>query len=300
MIQKIENMLYKLSTNQSSDERISILQSVANRKERKLMGIQKSILTPYKGLNEFINFRQGWLITIGARPGMGKTAFALNLLRHTARGNNVLYVNMEMENSEVIERMIAAEGNIALTLVKEESWNSIDESIRKKVELAEDKIGKLNFEQLDVTNLSFEYIINNIKKAVKEQKRDLIVVDFLQMMSQPGYQNKTYEIQYMVTRLKLLSVELNTCIVLLSQLNREVETRPGNNPIMADLKDSGAIEQSSNVIILLSSTDSGCGEIGTSNAKLELKIAKNRKGKTGKMNLFYNKETQNIYEEGTQ
>ena len=300
MIQKIENMLYKLSTNQSSDERISILQSVANRKERKLMGIQKSILTPYKGLNEFINFRQGWLITIGARPGMGKTAFALNLLRHTARENNVLYVNMEMENSEVIERMIAAEGNIALTLVKEESWNSIDESIRKKVELAEDKIGKLNFEQLDVTNLSFEYIINNIKKAVKEQKRDLIVVDFLQMMSQPGYQNKTYEIQYMVTRLKLLSVELNTCIVLLSQLNREVETRPGNNPIMADLKDSGAIEQSSNVIILLSSTDSGCGEIGTSNAKLELKIAKNRKGKTGKMNLFYNKETQNIYEEGTQ
>ena len=200
IIKKAEDMLYKISTNQSSDERISILQSVANRKERKLMGIQKSILTPYKGLNEFINFRQGWLITIGARPGMGKTAFALNLLRHTARENNVLYVNMEMENSEVIERMIAAEGNIALTLVKEESWNSIDESIRKKVELAEDKIGKLNFEQLDVTNLSFEYIINNIKKAVKEQKRDLIVVDFLQMMSQPGYQNKTYEIQYMVTR----------------------------------------------------------------------------------------------------
>ena len=299
IIKKAEDMLYKISTNQNSDERISILQSVANRKERKLMGIQKSILTPYKGLNEFINFRQGWLITIGARPGMGKTAFALNLLRHTARENNVLYVNMEMENSEVIERMIAAEGNIALTLVKEESWNSIDESIRKKVELAEDKIGKLNFEQLDVTNLSFEYIINNIKKAVKEQKRDLIVVDFLQMMSQPGYQNKTYEIQYMVTRLKLLSVELNTCIVLLSQLNREVETRPGNNPIMADLKDSGAIEQASNVIILITSTDSGCGEIGTSHAKLELKIAKNRKGKTGKLNLFYNKETQNIYEEVT-
>ena len=300
IIKKAEDMLYKISTNQSSDERISILQSVANRKERKLMGIQKSILTPYKGLNEFINFRQGWLITIGARPGMGKTAFALNLLRHAGRENNVLYVNMEMENSEVIERMIAAEGNIALTLVKEESWNSIDESIRKKVELAEDKIGKLNFEQLDVTNLSFEYIINNIKKAVKEQKRDLIVVDFLQMMSQPGHQNKTYEIQYMVTRLKLLSVELNTCIVLLSQLNREVETRPGNNPIMADLKDSGAIEQASNVIILLTSTDFGCGEIGTSHAKLELKIAKNRKGKTGKIKLFYDKETQNIYEEVTQ
>ena len=88
--------------------------------------------------------------------------------------------------------------------------------------------------------------------------------------------------------------------MLLSQLNRDVENRAGNIPIMADLKDSGAIEQSSNVIILLSSTDSGCGEIGTSHAKLELKIAKNRKGKTGKMNLFYNKETQKIYEEVTQ
>ena len=147
-------------------------------------------------------------------------------------------------------------------------------------------------------NNDFNFIVRKIKKEHEREKLNVVIIDYLTLMTASGFQSKNYEVEYMANRLKLLATELNCCIVILAQLNRAVETRgTDKRPLLADLRDSGGIEQASNVVAFLHREDyyrKNTEENKNDFSFLEFIIRKNRSGELGTVTLGYNKKIQRI------
>ena len=257
--------------------------------ENQLQGIK----TPYNCLSNLVFFERGSLITIGARPAMGKTAFGLNLARLTSKEHNVLYVNLEMSESQIIDRMVSAESKVALWKINKGKTTEFE---KKQIIVGLTKFEKTKFRILDVEDNNFSLIINRIRRIHKKERQELIIIDYLTLMQAKGHQSKNYEVEYMSNRLKLLAKELDTCIIILAQLNRGLENRAQKKPQLSDLRDSGGIEQASNVVLLLHRPDYYIEESRSTISDLQVIIAKNRSGGTGAITLGYNLETQEIKE----
>ena len=141
-------------------------------------------------------------------------------------------------------------------------------------------------------------IVNKIRIAHKKNPFKLVVIDYLTMMrSSKKFQNRNLEVEYMANALKMLSKDLNTCIVVLAQLNRSNEARTGKNkkPEMSDLRDSGGIEQAADIIGLLYREDYYDEEMKNEDfVFLEMLIRKNRQGRTGDITFGFQKSSQRI------
>ena len=253
----------------------------------------QGIKTPFDCLSNLVFFEKGSLITIGARPAMGKTAFGLNLSRLTAKKHNVLYVNLEMSESQIIDRMVAAESKVELWKI---SKGLTSEDEKKVIVMSVSKMDDLKLRVLDIEDNNFNLIINKIRRIQQKEPQQLIVIDYLTLMQAKGHQSKNYEVEYMANRLKLLAKELDTCIVILAQLNRGLETRSDKKPLLSDLRDSGGIEQASNVVLLLHRADYYVEGANNTISDLQVIVAKNRSGSTGTVTLGYNLKTQEIKE----
>ena len=254
----------------------------------------QGIETPYKCLSDLIFFEKGSLITIGARPAMGKTAFGLNLARLTAKENNVLYVNLEMSESQIIDRLVSAESKVDLWKISKGFTTEIEKRV---IVSAVSKMENLKLRVLDIEDNNFNVIINKIRRIQQKEKQELIIIDYLTLMQAKGHQSKNYEVEYMSNRLKLLAKELDTCIIVLAQLNRGLESRADKKPMLSDLRDSGGIEQASNVVLLLHRADHYIEGSNNTISDLQVIVAKNRSGSTGIATLGYNLKTQAIKEE---
>ena len=258
---------------------------------------EKSIIkTPFEDINHFFTFEPGSLVTVGARPAMGKTAFALNLALLTAKKYNVLYINLEMSNVQIMQRFLAIGTGIELNKIKNKKLSNEELS---KINLAISKLQESQFRSMSCEdNSDFDFIIRKIKKEHEKENLKVIIIDYLTLMNAKGFQSKNYEVEYMANRLKLLATELNCCIVVLAQLNRAVETRgTDKRPLLADLRDSGGIEQASNVVAFLHREDYYRKDnLDNQNAfsELEFIIRKNRSGELGIVKLGFNKKLQRI------
>ena len=316
MQQKAELMLFNISKGQfESDTRTSaeLIKDFKSSNENNL-----KISTPYEKLNNNdVNFHQGELMVIGARPSMGKTAFALNLLRLLSeRGNKTVFVNLEMKPFDILSRIMSAALNVPLKVTKIDNKKNIPEILQEPYQKFLEEFSGYNYNQIDVDDYNFNNITAKISKLLRQEHKDIVVIDYLQQMSCDGHQNMTYSIQHMLKELKSLARKYKTCIVVLSQINREGDTAPSKTnkndnkneikeevlPTMKNLKDSGFIEQVADGILLLHRPDYGSygmNELQLAEKKLNVInviIAKNRNGATGKIDLFYNKDTQRIYE----
>ncbi|MCP1226778.1 DnaB-like helicase C-terminal domain-containing protein, partial [Sebaldella sp. S0638] len=213
------------------------------------------IYTGYSDLDKYVFLEKGSLITIGARPSMGKTAFGLNLAYKNAVKHNVLYVNIEMNTKQITNRILASMSGVLLKKIKKTKGEVLTDddiaAISRKMSMFE----KLKLGILDCKNNKFEIIVQGIKKAHEKTPLSLIVIDYLTLMQAKGYSTKNIEVEEMANRLKALAKELDTCIVVLAQLNRAVEKRADTRPILMDLRDSGGIEQASNVVMFLHRED---------------------------------------------
>ena len=250
------------------------------------------IMTGYKDLDDYFMLEAGSLVTIGARPATGKTAFGINLAYINALKHDVLYVNLEMNKNQITNRILGSMSSVPLTkIIKKEIGDYEAKKIADKLEIFE----KLKLRLLDCTDNNFNVIVQKIKRMHEKNKFKLIVVDYLTLMQAKGFANKTLEVEYMANKLKLLSTELNTCIVVLAQLNRQVEQRADKKPMLSDLRDSGGIEQASNVVCMLYRSDYYSEEQNDVKiSTLEVLIRKNRNGQVGEVKLAYNKEIQSI------
>lgn len=241
--------------------------------------------------------QKGDLIIIAGRPGMGKTAFAMNIVEHVAISSTqpkpVAIFSLEMPTEQLVLRMISSFGHIGGSKLRDGSmtetdWNSFNHAVRA---LEENVI--LIDETPSITPTEIRAKCRRLKR--KHPELSLIMVDYLQLMTVYGKnENRVQEISEISRSLKALAKEINVPVMALSQLNRGVESRPkaakGRMPQMADLRESGSIEQDADIIGFVY-RDEQYHDDGYSNpeeiGKADIKISKHRNGPTGNIKLAF-------------
>ncbi len=274
-------------------EQITIL---ANQKNH-MVGVP----TGFKDVDDLIHgFRGGDLVILAARPGVGKTSFALNLATNAAKaGVAVTFFSLEMGAEQLVQRILCSEARVSLSklrsgLIAEGDWGALAEH--------SGKLSQLDFYIDDAPGLT---ILEARAKArrelhgIKEGQKGLIVVDYLQLMQpSPGTKNKSTNDQVgEISRgLKILAKEMNMPVIALSQLSRAVEQRgKDKRPMLSDLRDSGSIEQDADIVMFI---DRSMNEIEAESESrpdlgtAKLIVAKHRNGATRDIDLaFYSEFT---------
>ncbi|MEO8672719.1 MAG: replicative DNA helicase [Tahibacter sp.] len=226
------------------------------------------------------------LIIVAARPAMGKTAFSLNMAEHVAMKTKkaVAVFSMEMSASQLAFRLISSMGRINQQHlrtgdIEETEWPRVTSAITM---LADTKI----FID-DTPSLSPSELRARSRRLKREHDLGLIVIDYLQLMQVPGNkENRATEISEISRNLKALAKELNVPVVALSQLNRSLEQRQDKRPVMADLRESGAIEQDADLIMFIYRDDYYNPE-SPDKGLAEIIIGKQRSGPTGTIKLTF-------------
>lgn len=189
------------------------------------------------------------LVVVGGRPSMGKTAFAMNIANRAAVNHQVTVFSLEMPEEALHERSLSMIGDIDYKYIRNGEIAKTEEGCAL-LNKATKTINRLNLYIDDTPALTAFQIRARARNQKRRHGLDLIVIDYLQLMSSASRsENKAQEIGETTRLLKALAKELNVPIILLSQLNRELEKRPNKRPIMADLRESGAIEQDADLII---------------------------------------------------
>jgi replicative DNA helicase len=191
------------------------------------------------------------MIVVAARPGMGKTAFALNIAHKAAlrADAKVLIFSLEMSKEQLVHRFLSLESRVELTRLREGKLNDEEWD---RIHTATDVLLKADIFIDDTPGVPVLEIKNKARRLKAERGLDLIIVDYLQLMSEGNRtENRNQEISVISRMLKQLAREMECPVIVLSQLSREVERRKDKLPILSDLRDSGAIEQDADIIIFL-------------------------------------------------
>lgn len=245
------------------------------------------VTTGFKDLNKKINGLQRTdLILVAARPAMGKTAFALNLVQNAAiKGNaSVAVFSLEMSKEQLAQRMIAAQSNVELKKMKTGTLNDADwpRIISAMAVMSDAKI----FID-DTPGIKINELRSKCRKLKMEQGLDLVMIDYLQLMeSDSKNESRQQEISKISRSLKILAKELDCPVVALSQLSRAPEQRADHRPVLSDLRESGAIEQDADIVMFLY-RDEYYHSDSEKKDLAEIIIAKNRHGETGSVELVW-------------
>lgn len=228
------------------------------------------------------------LIVLAARPAMGKTSFALNIAEYAAlrTGKAVAVFSMEMSSSQLAFRLISSLGRVDQQHLKtgnleDEDWSRVTSAITM-----------LNEARIfidDTPALSPVELRSRARRMAREHDLGLIVIDYLQLMQVPGNrENRATEISEISRSLKALAKELNVPVIALSQLNRSLESRTDKRPVMADLRESGAIEQDADMIVFIYRDEYYNKENSPDKGLAEIIIGKHRNGPTDTIKLVFN------------
>ena len=242
-------------------------------------------------------FQPGSLNVIAARPSMGKTALALNIAQFGGRQSEnpcVLIFSLEMSREQLMQRMFSAQSGVRLSEMMNGLLSERDiESIKEASTILSERNIYIN-DGSELSAIDFRTKCRRFKTHHPELA--LIVVDYLQLMKmkEDRNSNRQYEVAEISRVMKSVAVELECPVIALSQLSREVERRVTKKPQLSDLRDSGAIEQDADTVILLYREDyyddDGEKLYSKQNSKAELRVAKNRNGRTGNCNLTFQRE----------
>jgi replicative DNA helicase len=243
-------------------------------------------VSPWPSLNEIISgFRPGALYIIGARPGVGKTIVGLQIAWELSKTGPVSFHSLEMGRNELYNRIIASEaqvyiGNIEKGTLKEHDWLKIA-NVRTKIQSHQLAIHDKSGQNL----LQIRALANSVK-GTGELKA--IVVDYLGLIQDTEKGRKRYEmITDISIGLKNLARDLNVPVIALAQLNRGPEQRKDSEPDMADLRDSGGIEQDADAVILLHRVSIAEDQFDWQKSWMVMKVAKNRHGALGQVGLKF-------------
>ena len=250
--------------------------------------------TGYKDIDKkLLGLQNGDLIIIAARPSMGKTALALNMVENIVTNKEieggVLVFSLEMPAESLTTRLLASHAKIDQQKVRSSNMNKND--LNKFME-SSSKLKDLPLYIDDSSMLTPMELRARARRIARQEPNglSLIVVDYLQLMQLPvSTENRVNQISEISRSLKMLAKELKVPVVALSQLNRQVEQRPNRRPLMADLRDSGAIEQDADVILFIYREQQYDDDTEVGN-KAEIIIGKQRNGPIGTVNLTYLKE----------
>lgn len=228
------------------------------------------------------------LILIAARPAMGKTAFVLNLAEYIAlhSKSTIAIFSLEMSKDQLVKRLLAMNSHVDSQKIRtgnleDEEWDRLVSSVRQ--------IGHSHLVIDDTSGITVSELRSKCRRLKIEQNLDLVVIDYLQLMS-GGHsrrnENRQQEISEISRSLKVMARELNVPVIALSQLSRAVEQRPDKRPMLSDLRESGAIEQDADVVMFLY-RDEYYNPDSEDAGQAEVIIAKQRSGPTGTVKLSW-------------
>jgi replicative DNA helicase len=249
------------------------------------------IPTDYHDIDRLLGgLQKSDLIILAARPGMGKTSLGLNIAKNVARHD--LYVavfSLEMGTEQLVQRLISSDSGIDSQKLR---LGTLDVNEFRLFQEAADRLSRLPIFLDDTVGISPTQLRTKARRLHREHKLDLVIVDYLQLMNgrqgDRGNQNREQEISYISQALKELARELEIPVLALAQLNRGVEQRADKRPMMSDLRESGAIEQNSDVIMFIYRDDVYNEDSEKPNIA-EVIIAKHRNGPTGTVELLFEK-----------
>ncbi|MBG9368032.1 replicative DNA helicase [Streptococcus sp. NLN64] len=238
-------------------------------------------------------FHEDQLIILGARPGVGKTAFALNIAQNigSKTGMTVAIFSLEMGAESMVDRMLSSEGLIHNHAIK--TGQLTDEEWRK-VTIAQANLASAPIYIDDTAGIRITEIRSRARKLAKETGNlGLVLIDYLQLITGTGRENRQQEVSEISRQLKILAKELKVPVLALSQLSRGLEQRQDKRPVLSDIRESGSIEQDADIVAFLYRDDyyRSEGEEDTEpNNKIEVIIEKNRSGARGTVELLFQKE----------
>ena len=294
VLEQTEKQVFELVQKRNTGDFVPIKQVVLNaldkiEKSSKTKGTVTGIPTGFIDLDyKTSGLQPSDLILVAARPSMGKTAFVLNIAQHVAFRSNktVAIFSLEMSKEQLVNRLFSLESQVDAQLLR--TGNLKDSDWEKLIEGA-GVIGKSKMIIDDTPGISISELRSKCRKFKLEQGLDLIIIDYLQLMTgRVGgrAESRQQEISDISRSLKGLARELNVPVIALSQLSRAVEQRPDHRPMMSDLRESGAIEQDADVVMFIYRDDYYNKDTDMKNIA-EIIIAKQRNGPIGTVNLAW-------------
>jgi replicative DNA helicase len=294
-IDNTEEKIFDLVRRRKASEFVRINQVVGEVKEkaesRKNKGALTGLSTGFGIMDQITSGLQPEeLIILAARPSMGKSAFAMNIALNVAKHNkdqkaSVAVFSLEMSNEQLVGRMMASESRVENRKIKTgeltpKEWQFVDSAV--------ESLGRLNVFFDDSSAISVQDIRSKCRKLRQEGKLDFVVIDYLQLIKgddSKGGVNRQEEVAKISRQLKTMARELKIPVMALSQLSRGVEKRDDKRPVLADLRESGSIEQDADIVLFLY-RDEYYSHGKEDNGETELSFAKNRQGSVGNVLLF--------------
>jgi replicative DNA helicase len=295
IVEESEQSIFAISQQHVKRDFIQLKDALAESFDRldelqKNSGKLRGVPTGFKDLDhKLAGLQPSNLVIFAARPGMGKTSFALNIAQHVAVNANlpVGIFSLEMSQEELVDRLLVAQADIDAWKLK---TGRLDERDFDKLSHAMGQLAEAPLFIDDTPGASIGEIRTKARRLQSEHGLKLIVVDYLQLIKGRNQENRVQEVSEISQGLKNLARELKVPVLALSQLNRSVENRGGNKkPMLADLRESGAIEQDADVVMFIYREDP------ENMSDVTLDVQKHRNGATGEMKLYFVGERTKFY-----
>lgn len=245
--------------------------------------------------NKLAGLHKSNLVILAARPGVGKTTFALNIALHAAMKEKrpVGFFSLEMSKEELVDRLLVGQADIDAWRLK---TGKLSEDDTKKLVAAMGELSEAQIYIDDTPGLSILEMRTKARKLKSEKGLDLLVVDYLQLANGgKKFESRVQEVSYISQGLKNLARELQIPVLSLSQLSRAVEQRGDKKPMLADLRESGAIEQDADVVMFIYAEDDGDDLLDSSQRMVKISVAKHRNGSTGEIDLMFRGDRVKFY-----
>jgi replicative DNA helicase len=292
-----EQLIFHLSQEHTNSDFVPIRDTLTETFDRldelhRNSGELRGVPTGFRDLDhKLAGLQKSALIILAARPGVGKTAFALNIAQTAAilKKKHVGYFSLEMSKEELTDRLLSIQSKVSAWNIKtgrleEEHWEKLQEAMGVMAE------APLYID--DTPGLGIMEMRTKARRLQMEKGLDLVVVDYLQLMRGRTTDNRVQEVSEISQSLKNLARELKIPVLALSQLSRAVEQRTTKAPQLSDLRESGAIEQDADVVMFLYRDESTDPNF----IPIKVNIAKHRAGSVGEIDLYFKGDEQKFYE----
>ncbi len=247
--------------------------------------------TGFKALNKLtFGFQKGELIILAARPGIGKSAFALNVATNACElmDAHVAFFSLEMGIDQLLMRLYSSHSGLTLNKIRS---GKLNETEMASLYAAKTKLDRFNLYLDEAGATDVEELVTVCRKLKRDGKLDLVIIDYLQLLTtRRRTMNRVDEVSKISRQLKMMSRELDVPVLALSQLSRLIEQRENKRPILSDLRESGSIEQDADIVMFLHREPAKGDEDTTRkfrNVQTELIVAKNRQGVTDSIRLVF-------------
>jgi replicative DNA helicase len=294
VVERMQSLTEKLQGCLRADEIPTVERAITETGADVIFGGGREVIpTPWPRLNQIIGgFEAGQMVCIGARPSMGKTVLACQIAVHAAElGKNAMIFSLEMSNVSLIQRFISALTGIPHYRVREGRMDAKEKSRAQEALLHLTEIQPLYMAELSFT---IPAIRAQLSKLARKRKVDLVVIDYLQMISTMSNRNRVEQITEISRGVKLLAKQFDCAVVVTSQLSRESE-KENREPRLSDLRDSGSIEQDCDLVIFPHRAPNQ--EPDEQHVRTDLIVAKQRNGRLGRVPTLFQKPFVRFVEE---